>query len=148
MGTRYFALIMGIAFLLIGVMGFIPAFVTQHADQHHLAVEQNHGYLLGVWPVNAVHNVVHIVSGLLGILAYSALGYSRLYAQTLAIVYGVVTIMGLIPQTWAQTTFGLMPIHGHDVWLHGVIAIAAAYFGWAPVVERRTDLGDVTAPRV
>ena len=42
---------------------------------------------------------------------------------------------GLIPGL--NTMFGLMPIHGNDVWLHALIAIAAAYFGFAPV--RATD---------
>ena len=47
----------------------------------------------------------------------------------------LLTVMGLIPGL--NTTFGLIPIHGNDVWLHALIAIAAAYFGFAPV--RATD---------
>lgn len=37
-------------------------------------------------------------------------------------------MMGLFPVL--NTTFGLIPIFGNDVWLHAVTAIAAAYFGW------------------
>jgi hypothetical protein len=36
--------------------------------------------------------------------------------------------MGLIPN--ANTMFGLVPLYGHDVWLHAVLAIIAAYFGF------------------
>ena len=40
----------------------------------------------------------------------------------------MVAVLGLLPQT--NTTFGLIPIYGADVWLHAVIAAAAAYFGF------------------
>ncbi len=36
-------------------------------------------------------------------------------------------VPGLEP---TRTTFGLVPIYGHDVWLHAVLALIAAYFGW------------------
>src|SRR5688500_14680730 len=136
MTIRYFALILGIAFLLIGVMGFIPAFVTEPTGTHDLTVHANHGLLLGLFPVNVLHNLVHILFGIWGIAAY-ATGFSgaRLYARSVAVIYGWLAIMGLIPAL--QTTFGMIPIHGHDVWLHALIAVAAAVFGWA-VVDRST----------
>jgi hypothetical protein len=51
--------------------------------------------------------------------------------------------MGLIPAL--NTLFGLAPIHGHDVWLHGGTAIIAAYFGWfaAASTETGTDRATV-----
>jgi len=141
MSTRYFALVLGIAFLLIGVMGFIPAFVTEPTGTHHVTVHANHGLLLGLFPVNVLHNLVHIVFGIWGIAAYAA-GFSgaRLYARCVAIIYGLLAIMGLIPAL--QTTFGLIPIHGHDVWLHALIAVVAAVFGWAVVSRTTTDTTD------
>ena len=48
--------------------------------------------------------------------------------------------MGLIPGM--NTLFGMLPIHGHDVWLHAGTAAIAAYFGWRatePNMERRTQ---------
>jgi hypothetical protein len=45
-----------------------------------------------------------------------------------AIIYAVLAVMGIIPGL--NTTFGLIPLYGHDIWLHAVIAIAAAYFGF------------------
>ena len=50
------------------------------------------------------------------------------YARTVAVIYGVLTVLGLIPAT--STTFGLVPIYGNDVWLHAGLAIVAAYFGF------------------
>jgi len=40
---------------------------------------------------------------------------------------------------------GIMPVYGHDVWLHGLTAAAAAYFGWREPIsakDRRNILGD------
>jgi hypothetical protein len=36
--------------------------------------------------------------------------------------------MGFIPLL--NTTFGLVPLYGHDLWLHAALAIVAAYFGF------------------
>jgi acyl-CoA synthetase (NDP forming) len=51
------------------------------------------------------------------------------YARIVAVSYGLLTVMGLIPGL--NTTFGLVPIYGADVALHGVIAAVSAYFGFA-----------------
>jgi Domain of unknown function (DUF4383) len=61
---------------------------------------------------------------------------ARGYFQLVAVAYGLLVVLGLLPAT--QTTFGLVPIWGNDVWLHGLLAIAAAYFGFmAPVAVTR-----------
>jgi hypothetical protein len=44
------------------------------------------------------------------------------------VIYAVLVVMGLIPVL--NTTFGLIPIYGHDIWLHAVLALIAAYFGF------------------
>lgn len=128
---QYFALITGIIFLLVGVMGFIPGFVqapTATPDAAGLAFTSGYGYLLGLFPINVLHNIVHLLVGILGIVASVSLGSSRLYSGGLAIFYGLLTIMGVIPAT--QATLGLIPIFGNDVWLHTVTAAIATYFGF------------------
>jgi hypothetical protein len=45
-----------------------------------------------------------------------------------AVIYALLTVMGLVPALY--TTFGLIPLYGNDVWLHAVLALVAAYFGW------------------
>jgi hypothetical protein len=84
---------------------------------------------LGLFPVNVVHNVVHLGIGIWGLGSYRALRSARRFAQGLAIFYGMLAVMGLVPVL--NTTFGLIPIFGHDVWLHALTAIAASYFGFA-----------------
>jgi len=140
MNTRHFALVLGIVLLLVGILGFIPGLVSHLAPAADVnpgdadaapgaALLHSYGYLFGLFPINALHNLVHIVWGVLGIAAYRSLSGARTFAKATAVVYGVLTILGLIPGL--NTVFGFIPIYGHDVWLHALITIAAAYFGFA-----------------
>lgn len=129
MGARYFALISGIVFLLIGIFGFIPGMVaTPGAGGPEVIVGAGYGYLLSTFPVNVLHNLVHLAVGAWGIWSYPSYIRSRNYSRGLAIFYGVLAVMGLLPVL--NTTFGLIPIFGSDVWLHALTALIAAYFGY------------------
>ena len=138
MRTRYFALVYGIVFLAVGIAGFIPGLVTAPQPTADVAVETGFGRLLGLFPINWLHNLVHIVFGIWGLAAYRTFTQARLYARSVAVIYAVLAIMGLIPVL--NTTFGLIPLYGHDIWLHVVLAAIAAYFGFASAssVEGRT----------
>jgi hypothetical protein len=127
MNTRTFALIFGIVFLAAGVAGFIPA-LLQPAQGGAVAPGMHHQLLLGMFPVNPLHNAVHIIFGLWGLAASRAQGQALLYARGVAIIYAVLTIAGWIPGL--DTLFGLVPLYGNDIWLHLALAIVAAYFGW------------------
>jgi hypothetical protein len=122
-----FARIFGIIFLIVGVGGFIPG-LTQPHTHPNLEVQAFSGMELGLFPVNILHNIVHIAFGVWGLIAAKTAGSSRMYARVVAIAYAALTVMGLIPMT--NTTFGLVPIYGHDVWLHALLAAVAAYFGF------------------
>jgi hypothetical protein len=139
MTARTFALIVGIAFTAAGILGFVPALVSPPpAGAPDTAVHMAHGYLLGLFPVNALHNVVHLAIGLWGLAAWRGMGSPVTYARSLAIFYGALAVMGLFPTF--NTVFGLIPIHGHDVWLHAATALAAAWFGFfSPAGERSTE---------
>lgn len=136
MNTSTAAMLFGVVFLLAGLSGFFPAPIPPDAPP--LVINMNHGLALGLFPVNILHNIVHLLFGVLGIAASRGAGMSaRGYFQVVAAAYLLLVILGLIPAT--QTTFGLVPIWGNDVWLHGLLAAAAAYFGFlapTPVVRR------------
>jgi hypothetical protein len=130
MAIQYFALTMGIVYVLAGILGFVPAALSPVSPSApDLMLTQGYGYLLGLFPVNVVHNMVHIGIGLWGIAAYMGYARPQFFAKGLTWLYGILTIMGLAPGL--NTIFGLAPLFGHDVWLHAATAIAAAYFGWA-----------------
>jgi fumarate reductase subunit D len=84
---------------------------------------------LRLFPVNALHNIVHILFGAWGLFAAGTFSAARTYARVVAVAYALLTILGVIPAT--NTTFGLVPIYGHDIWLHALLATIAAYFGFA-----------------
>ena len=124
MSTRNFALIFGIVFIAAGVAGFVPSLVYP-PDSGDMA---GHGMLLGLFAVNTLHNVVHLLFGLWGIAASRTASGATSYARGVAIIYAVLALAGLIPAT--ATGFGYVPLYGKDVWLHGALALVAAYFGW------------------
>jgi hypothetical protein len=127
MNIATMAMVFGIVFLLAGVSGFFAA--PPPADAPPLIVEHGHGLAMGMFPVNTLHNVVHLLFGALGLAAaWGAILSARSYFQLVAVAYGLLVVLGVIPAT--QTTFGLVPIWGADVALHGAIAIVAAYFGF------------------
>ena len=126
MTTRTFALVLGVGFIVAGVAGFFP---TPAEPPAGLTQTHGFGHALGILPVNTFHNIVHLLFGLIGIAAArGAIMSPKAFAQLVAVAYGVLVVMGLLPQT--NTTFGLIPIYGADVWLHVIIAAAAAYFGF------------------
>lgn len=129
MNVRSVALVFGIVFIAVGLLGFVPGAVEgPPADAPELTMEGGYGYLLGLFPVNLLHNLVHLLFGVWGIFAYPMLSRARLYLRSVAVIYGVLVVFGLVPLL--KTTFGLIPVFGHDVWLHALLALVAAVFGW------------------
>jgi hypothetical protein len=130
MDARAFALLLGVAFGLVGIAGFVPGLIHPiHDTAPPLAVSQGYGLVLGLFPVNVLHNIVHLLFGTLGLVAYLGAFRPVTYARVVAVAYAVLAVMGLVPGL--DTTWGLVPIYGADVALHAVIAAAAAYVGFA-----------------
>lgn len=126
--TRYFALIFGIVYVAVGILGFIPAINPLPGSHPALAVNTAYGYELGLFPINVLHNLVHLLIGVAGIAAYSSYRNARLFAQVLAVAYAVFGVAGFIPGL--KDVFGLIPLFGLDILLHFASAIVAAYFGF------------------
>ena len=128
------SLVLGVVFLLVGVLGFVPVALTHPAGgEHGVQMHTSERYLLGLFHVNALHSAVHILFGVLGILMSRHLSTAGLYCQIVCAAYALLAVIGLAPAL--DTVFGFIPIHGHDVWLHAVIAIVAGHFGFVTPVE-------------
>lgn len=144
MKATTFALIFGIAYLAAGVLGLVPAALQpppQGAPAVSFAVL--YGELLGIFPTNLFLTALHLCTGLWGIAAWSGAFGALAYARSLAVLYGVLAVMGMVPGL--NTVFGLLPLHSHDIWLHAGTAAIAAYFGWrheAVAAERRAAIDD------
>jgi hypothetical protein len=120
--AQWGALILGIAFLLAGIMGlFVENGMAMDADP------ATSGQLLGLFPVNLIHNVVHLALGVWGIAASRSTAGSRLYGRIGAATYAALVVIAFL----SPTLFGLAPIGGNDIWLHAVFAAALAWVGFA-----------------
>ncbi|MGQ0656379.1 MAG: DUF4383 domain-containing protein [Betaproteobacteria bacterium] len=138
MSTATFALLAGIAYLGAGVLGLLPVFLSPPPiDAPETQFTFLYGYLFGLFPVNVAHSAVHVVIGLWGITAAAGSLSPVRYARVLAVFYGVLAVFGMLPEF--NTFFGLIPLHSHDVWLHGATAAVAAYFGWREVLAVARD---------
>lgn len=125
--VQRFAMIAGIVYIAVGVLGFVPALLTPDTATP-LILEGMHGRLFGLFPVNWVHNLVHLAIGIWGITAARGFNNSVSYSRGLAVIYAIFAVMGLFPVL--NTVFGLVPLHSHDIWLHALTAGIAAYMGW------------------
>jgi hypothetical protein len=102
-----------------------------------------HGNLLGLFHVNVLHNLVHILFGIWGLVAGASVANSRIYFRGVGVIYALLAVLGLISALNIWNTFGLIPIHGNDVWLHAILALAGLYLGFA---AKSTDVTDATTP--
>jgi hypothetical protein len=107
------AQIFGWAFVLVGLAGFAATGSSMEAN-HELAPK-----LFGLFPVNVLHNVVHLVFGVWGILASRSLGGSRGYFVGAGVIYLLLAALGTV----VPDGFGLVPIGGNDVGLHIFLAL-------------------------
>ena len=129
MKTSTFAFLAGLAYLVAGLLGLVPAMLMPPpADAPPTTFTLLYGYLLGLFPVNVVHSALHLAIGAWGIAAWRRASDPALFARALALLYGALAVLGMLPLF--NTLLGWIPIHGHDIWLHGVTAAIAAYFGW------------------
>lgn len=130
---RYFALIAGLLFLGLGLAGFVPSLAAP-ADGIPETITNYYGIvspintLFGIFPTNAVESVFYLIWGVFGAAAAISLDSARLFAGLTAVLFGTLTLLGFIP--YGQSVFGLFPVYGSDIWLHGAISVAAAYFGF------------------
>jgi hypothetical protein len=132
MSTRTFAMIFGVVFLAIGILGFgvVPSLLEGHSGTGSMMEAE--GLLFGLFHVNALHNIVHILFGLWGLAASRSASGAVGYFRVVAVIYALLAILGLIPQTNAGFGDGLahLVLGGHNVYLHAALAAVAAFFGW------------------
>jgi len=108
------AQLFGVVFLLVGICGFIFGGMSMDADPSTATK------LFGLFPINALHNVVHLLFGVWGLLASRTADTALSFARIGGAIYVVLAVLGLV----TPTTFGLIPIGGYDVYLHAVLGIA------------------------
>lgn len=129
------AQIFGWIFIAVGLLGFASTGSSMEAN-HLLAPK-----LFGLFPVNVLHNVVHLTFGIWGILAARSLGGARAYFLGAGVIYLVLAALGTV----VPDGFGLVPLGGNDVGLH--IFLALGLLAASLIARRRPTAPTVEAPR-
>lgn len=129
------AQVFGWAFVLVGLAGFAATGMDMTAD--HMTAPR----LFGLFPVNALHNVVHLVFGLWGLLGSRSYGGARTYLLGAGLTYLVLAALGYV----APNGLGLVPLGGNDIGLHLFLGLALLLSGMitqraAPTVDDRRPL--------
>lgn len=112
---RFVAVLFGIALIFAGVAGFMPVFNIN-------------GALFGIFMVSDMHNIVHIVSGVIAIMAATSHKATKLYFLIFGLVYTLVAIIGF----FNSGDLFIMHVNMADNFLHlgiGVVSLLLASCG-------------------
>jgi hypothetical protein len=115
------AKLFGWVFILVGVLGFL-GFAGGTMSMGTPT------YLLGIFQVNLLHNIVHILIGLWGINAARTAGGAVAFCKQAGVLYLLLSIIGFAaPDLLAS----MVPLGGNDRFLHLVLGLVLCYFGFA-----------------
>jgi hypothetical protein len=120
------ALAVSAVFVLVGILGFIPGITTNY-DQLSFAGHTSGALLLGIFAVSVLHNIVHLLFGVVGFaMARTATG-ARNYLIGGGVVYAVLFLYGLVIDHGSDANF--VPVNTADNWLHLVLAVGMIALG-------------------
>jgi hypothetical protein len=132
------ALVVGVAFLAVGILGFIPG-ITEHYKQMTFAGHDSDAKLLGVFEVSVLHNIVHLLFGLAGVAAGRATGLTaQRYLIGGGAIYLILWVYGLVVGHESKANF--VPVNNADNWLHLILGAGMVVLG--------VTLGQVTRRRL
>jgi hypothetical protein len=131
------ALAVGAVFLVVGLLGFVPG-ITTHYEQLTFAGHHSDAALLGIFNVSVLHNLVHLLFGVAGIVLARTFNSARSYLIGGGVVYLVLFIYGLAIDHDSSANF--VPVNDADNWLHLGLAVAMIALG-AALGRARDDSG-------
>jgi len=132
--AQWYCLLAGLSLLLAGVLGFL-------VDSGFDTGSNIQGDDLIVFEVNGIHNLVHLASGLVLLAASPKRASARAVAIGFGVVYGIVTIIGLID---GETVLGLLPVNPADNVLHIALSALGLITGF---MSRADDETRADSPR-
>jgi hypothetical protein len=131
------AVVAGVVFLAVGVLGFVPG-VTTEFDTMTFAGHESEAMLLGVFQVSVLHNVVHLLFGVVGlVLGLRSVGAARAFLVGGGFVYLALWLYGLLIDH--DSTANFVPVNGADQWLHLGLAVGMIVLGALPGTRAATE---------
>jgi hypothetical protein len=115
MTAKTAALVIGIVFIAVGILGFIPNPLVSPT---------------GLFAVDTMHNLVHLISGIVLLAGVYGFGAS-LALKIVGIVYAIVAILGFFMVGEDGMMLGLIMVNEADKWLHVALAIVILIAGFA-----------------
>lgn len=126
--ARLAAMVVAAVFLLVGILGFIPGATTDY-DGMTFAGHESTAMLLGVFHVSILHNIVHLLFGIIGLVMARTAAGARSFLIGGGVVYLVLWLYGLVIDHDSAANF--VPVNGADNWLHLVLGVGMAGLGLA-----------------
>ncbi len=120
------ALAVGAVFLLVGILGFIPGVTTNYGDMTFLG-HDSEAKLLGLFQVNILHNIVHLLFGVAGLVAARAWETSRLFLVGGGAIYLVLWVYGVVIDLGSAANF--VSLNTADNWLHLFLGVGMVALG-------------------
>ena len=114
MSTKGIAMLFGLVFLVVGVLGFVQTGTSQEMSM-----------LLGLFPVNFAHNVVHTLFGVWGLAAARSASGATSYCKIGGAIYLLLGVCGF----FVANPLNLVPIGGNDIYLHLALGAVLTYAG-------------------
>ena len=122
------AALVGAAFLLLGLLGFVPGITTDHHDLN-FAGSGSDAKLFGLFGVSVLHNLVHLVLGAAGIAC------SATQTSAVRFLYGVGIASLALWTLGVCGAAGWLPVNSDDNWLHLVLGTGAIWLGYVGATE-------------
>lgn len=131
------AMAVGAVFLLVGILGFVPG-VTSDYGSMGFAGHESDAKLLGIFQVSVLHNAVHLLFGIAGLLMARSWAGARSYLLGGGVVYLVLWLYGLLIDK--DTAANFVPVNRADDWLHLLLGAGMVALGLLLGRERRTTV--------
>ncbi|WP_313823665.1 DUF4383 domain-containing protein [Citricoccus sp.] len=130
------ALAFGVVFLLVGIAGFIPGITTGY-DTLQFAGHHSEAMLMGIFQVSILHNIVHLLFGIAGLVLARTGTAARQYLLWGGIIYFVLWLYGLFIGHESPANF--VPLNDADNWLHLGLALAMVALSFLRRGTQHTD---------
>jgi hypothetical protein len=121
------AALAGVVFLLAGLLGFVPGITTGYGRMS-FAGESSRAQLLGVFQVSILHNLVHLLFGVAGLVLAKTADGARTFLVGGGVVCLALWLLGLVG------ALGWLPANAADNWLH--FAFGAVLVGLGVAARR------------
>ncbi|MEU8301658.1 DUF4383 domain-containing protein [Micromonospora sp. NPDC048909] len=104
-----------VLFLLIGLLGFLPGVTSGYGDLR-FAGHHSGAMLFGAFQVSVLHNLVHLLFGVVGLAMARTVTNARTYLVGGGAIYLVLWLYGLVVDRGSGANF--LPLNDADNWLH------------------------------